>query len=124
MSMLPTNILEVQAINPSPKEPPVKLRQLLELLQGFSSHDLIFRSDEGDIGGGYHVTELKQASINSIDCGGRTDEWTETVLQLLDGSGDTPMSIEKFVAIVRRSEVALPGLSDAPLYFEFGHVNL
>lgn len=102
---------------------PSRLGELLHVLTGTPDHKLTFRSSEGDIGSGYHVTELKQASIKSIDCGGRTSQWQETVLQLLDGSGGTHMTVGKFIAIARKSEDALPGLSEMPLFFEYAPHN-
>ena len=102
---------------------PSNLQQLLDELEAYPDHLLIFRSEEGDIGAGFHVTELKQASIKSIDCGGRTDQWTETVLQLLDSSEGTPMAIGKFLAIAEKSEAVLPGLSGVPLIFEYAPGN-
>ena len=41
---------------------------------------LRFKTDAGEISGGYHVTEWKVASVRSIDCGGHTDAWDETIL--------------------------------------------
>ena len=60
--------------------------QLVEALRAFRKHAPVFRSNKGNIGGEHHVTELKQASINSMDCSGRSDQWIETIVQLLDGT--------------------------------------
>ncbi len=99
------------------------LAGLIQQLEPFTNHALSFRLGDDDIGSGYHVTELKQASIKSIDCGGRTDAWDETVLQLLDGSGGTHMPVAKFVAIARKSDETLPGLATAPMFVEYAPDN-
>ncbi len=31
---------------------------------------------------GYHLTELKAASYETVDCGGQTNRWQETIMQL------------------------------------------
>ena len=84
---------------------------------------LVFATDDGPIGAGYHVTELKLASILSIDCGARTSSWTEAVLQLLDGEGRGHMTIGKFNSILARSLKEVDGLGASPAFVEFGHGN-
>ena len=83
----------------------------------------VFATDEGPIGEGYHVTELKLARIDSIDCGGRMDGWTEAMLQLLDGAGRTHMSVGKLQGILDQSRRRIEGLGDAPLRVEFAPGN-
>ncbi len=85
---------------------------------------LVFATDAGEIGGGYHVTELKRSQINSIDCGGNLSNWTETNLQLLDGTGRSHMKVGKFVTIAERSIAAIQGLSNGPLSFEYSPKNI
>lgn len=84
---------------------------------------LVFSTADGPIGEGYHVTELKLANINSIDCGAQTDTWTETTLQLLDGQGRTHMPVGKFTSILEQSARKIVGLGDSPLRVEFSHGN-
>ena len=85
---------------------------------------LVFATDAGEIGGGYHVTELKRATINSIDCGGNLSEWVETNLQLLDGSEREHMKLGKFIAIANQSMAKINGLADSPLSFEYSPGNI
>ena len=84
---------------------------------------LIFATDAGDIGQGYHVTELKHLTINSIDCGGRRSSWTEAQLQLLDGDYGAHMHVGKFISIARHSIASVEGLDDAPLSVEYAPRN-
>ena len=46
---------------------------------------LIFKTKQGAIGAGYHVTELRHAHAKGIDCGGNIQTWQEARLQLMDG---------------------------------------
>ncbi|WIY26643.1 DUF6428 family protein [Parasedimentitalea psychrophila] len=104
-----------------------RLTTLNDMLKVLKTQDanlsLVFATAEGEIGGGYHVTELKQTSITSIDCGRNIDDWRETHVQLLDGQNGDHMSIGKFSSIAAQSIVKLHGLGDAPLYFEFALKN-
>ena len=84
---------------------------------------LVFTTEQGPIGAGYHVTELKLAVIRSIDCGGRKDAWTEATLQLLDGAGRSHMQTGKFVGILEQSLRSVEGLGQSPLRVEFSHGN-
>lgn len=83
-----------------------------------------FATEAGEIGGDYHITELKLADIRSVDCGGRESHWREAALQLLDGNGEGWMSAAKMASILRRCVSALPDLSTVPLSIEFSHGNI
>ena len=84
---------------------------------------LIFRTSDGEIGAGYHVTELRHSKSTGIDCGGRIEAFDEARLQLLDGTGEAHMSVGKFAGIVEKSLAAVPELAEAPVLVEFGHAN-
>ena len=96
---------------------------LLELEKANPDGATVFSTSEGEIGGGYHITELKLASIQSIDCGGRMANWIETYLQLLDGQSGRHMSVQKLKSIANHSAKMLPGLADAPIYVEYAPGN-
>lgn len=75
----------------------MKLNELLAHLKTTpSASALVFSTEDGDIGSGYHVTEFKHAKVTGIDCGGRVSEWVEASVQLLDGSGGSHMAVGKF----------------------------
>lgn len=84
---------------------------------------VIFETDSGRIGGGYHLTELKLAQVTSIDCGGQMDSWTEASLQLLDGPIGDHMTAAKFRAIISHSLDRIAGLGDVSLSVEFAPQN-
>jgi len=93
-----------------------------DLIDRLETHDaalaVVFRTDEGEMGGGFHLTEMKLAIIDSMDCAGRRHHWAEAVMQLLDGAGDKSMSVGKLTGILRRCTDELAGLDDAPLFVE------
>lgn len=98
-----------------------------DLLTGLQAQDpdkpLIFETLDGEIGTGYHVTELTHSVSKGIDCGGNLETWHEARLQLLDGQGSTHMRIGKFSTIVEKSVAAIPELAQASLTVEFAHGN-
>lgn len=84
---------------------------------------LVFRTAQGEIRGGYHVTELKLAEINSIDCAARQSRWRELTLQLLDGAGGAHMPARKLQGILAQSARHLDGVGHTPMRVEFAHDN-
>ena len=84
---------------------------------------LVFTTSEGPIGAGYHITELKSLDIKSIDCGGRTSDWTEVQIQLLDGAGRSHLSAGKSAKILENSLKAIPDLAEGELSFEYAPGN-
>lgn len=98
------------------------------LLSGLKSFDsnaaLVFEVNAQVIGAGYHVTELRHSTSTGIDCGGNVETWQDARLQLLDGPGETHMSVGKFSSILGKSLTKLPMLSDVPLLVEFSPDNL
>lgn len=99
----------------------------VELLARLQSQDpikpLIFKTSDGKIGAGYHITELRHSISKGIDCGGNIETWEDAKLQLLDGQGSTHMTVGKFTNIIQKSLSAMPELRNAPLLVEFGHNN-
>ena len=97
---------------------------LLRALKPFNRDlTLVFATDEGEIGPGYHITELRCSKSTGIDCGGTIETTEDARLQLLDGQGSQHMRVGKFADILERSIAALPKLAEAPLLAEFGHGN-
>lgn len=98
-----------------------------ELLTRLQSQDpikpLAFTTADGEIGAGYHVTELRHSISKGIDCGGNVETWEDAKLQLLDGQGPTHMTVGKFTNIIQKSLSAMPELRNASLLVEFGHNN-
>nr|CAA6824594.1 MAG: Unknown protein [uncultured Thiotrichaceae bacterium] len=89
---------------------------------------LKFYLDGAAINPGYHITEIRHAAINSLDCGRNSDseQWNEVTIQLLDGSAQSSeghMSGSKFLAIVGTAVKSL-SIDTAPyLFFEFALGN-
>lgn len=100
--------------------------RLIDLLSNQSDTPVRFFLDGVSINQGYHLTEVKHASIKSMDCGRRTDSWEEILIQLLDGPADSTegfMSASKFVAILSATLESFTMQSAPVLFFEFTPEN-
>ena len=72
----------------------------------------------------YHITEIKQAPITSVDCGGIMNSWTEIIVQLWEpevSQQAKAMKVEKALSIIRVVEKALPLDASATVKVEFGN---
>lgn len=72
----------------------------------------------------YHITEIKQAPITSVDCGGVMNAWTEIIVQLWEPQGQTKdkaMGVGKALSIINVVEKALPLNANGIVKIEFGN---
>jgi len=86
---------------------------------------LLFQyADNRFVNASFHITEIKQAPIISVDCGGKMNSWTEIIVQLWEPAelhnGDG-MKTEKALAIIEQVEKLLPLDPDATVKIEFGN---
>lgn len=74
----------------------------------------------------YHITEIKQASIQSVDCGGALDNWTEVIIQLYEPQNSLQlraMKVLKAIGIINQVEKSLHLSADAIVKIEFGNAK-
>lgn len=72
----------------------------------------------------YHITEIKQAPIVSVDCGGAMNNWTEIIIQLwepAERNQERPMKVKKALSIMDVAEKKLPLNPDGMVKIEFGN---
>ena len=72
----------------------------------------------------YHITEIKQAPITSVDCGGKMNAWTEIIVQLWEPKEqqtDRAMAVNKALKIVNLVEASLALNPNAIVKIEFGN---
>ncbi|WP_026480677.1 DUF6428 family protein [Ahrensia sp. 13_GOM-1096m] len=101
------------------------LQELLDDLKSMAGDmPLVFVTQVGDIGPGYHITEFKHARVTGIDCGARQAQWDETAIQLLDGAQGTHMSVGKFAGILEQSIKRIADLASPDTHVEFSHGNI
>jgi len=88
---------------------------------------LVFINLDGvTIHGGYHLTELKAASFDTVDCGAQKNQWNETIVQLWvpgeDENGEF-MTPAKFLSIYDKVARLIPLDATAEIRFEYGDEN-
>ncbi len=87
--------------------------------------NLQFQYAEGKlVDASYHITEIKQAPITSVDCGGVLNTWTEIIVQLWvpeDEQQERAMKVEKALSIVDIVEKMLPLDLNGTVKIEFGN---
>ncbi|MBE9602026.1 DUF6428 family protein [Pedobacter sp. MC2016-24] len=72
----------------------------------------------------YHITEIKQAPIVSVDCGGVMNTWTEIIVQLWEPAikeTDRAMQVSKALKIISLVEKSFPLNPIAVVKIEFGN---
>lgn len=100
--------------------------ELFELLNDHKNKELLFEYRPGDfVGANYHITEVKNITVDSIDCGARTDFWKETVIQLWESpneKGKTEfMTAFKALGILNKVDRIKPMQKDTEVKFEYSN---
>jgi hypothetical protein len=88
---------------------------------------LLFVNAEGDtIHARYHLTEIKAAKFDTVDCGGKKNRWNETIMQLWvpdNETSETFMTAGKFLSIYERVSSMIDVDPAAEVRFEYGDEN-
>jgi hypothetical protein len=104
----------------------MKTGEFIERLRASKAKQLIFTNTDGDpIHRGYHLTEIKAATYDTVDCGGQKNRWNETILQLWvpSSADDDYMMASKFVSIYDKVRKLVSIDQEAEVRIEYGHEN-
>jgi hypothetical protein len=101
-------------------------QEFLELLAANQDKSLLFEYSPGNlVGANYHITEVKHLNIDSINCGGGTEFWKETLVQLwespLEKAKTEFMSTYKALSILKKVGRTKPFELSAEIKFEYGN---
>jgi len=102
------------------------INTLITTLRANPDLPVVFTQNERAISPGYHITEVKTAVVDSLDCGQGTDQWQELVIQLLDGnagSSNTYMQSATMAGIMNQALNNTQVDDSTHLYFEFAPDN-
>ena len=104
----------------------MKTKEFLNSLKLHLEKDLIFEYAHTKwVGANYHITEIKNTSIDSVDCGGRSDSWKETVVQLWESPKEkekrTYLKAQKAFDIFNRVNGIKPLMLNTLIKFEYGN---
>lgn len=104
----------------------MKTSEFLELLASHQDKSLLFEYTPGKfVGANYHITEVKHISIDSVNCGGGTEDWNETIIQLWESPVEKEkaayMTTYKALSILKKVGRTQAYKPDAKLKFEYGN---
>ena len=73
----------------------------------------------------YHITEIKNHTIESVDCGGSSNSWQETIVQLWENPIEigkrSHLTTTKAAAIFKKVDAIKPLLLETTIKFEYGN---
>ncbi len=103
-------------------------QELFNVLQEHQDKALLFEyAPSKFIGANYHITEVKHTTIDSVDCGGETDTWKETIIQLWESPKELGkrdyMKVNKAIEIFDRVGSMKPYALDAEVKFEYSNTT-
>jgi len=101
-------------------------KEFLSLLKDNPNKSLLFEYKEGSlVDANYHITEVKNVTIESVDCGAGTDSWKETIVQLWESPEEKGkrefMSAFKALAILNKVDKMKPMEKEVEVKFEYSN---
>jgi hypothetical protein len=104
----------------------MKTNEFVFRLREAPQNRLLFVDVDGHtIRAGYHLTELKAAAFDTVDCGGELNQWNETILQLWvpENADEDFMTTAKFLKIFDKVRGVIPLKLGAEIRVEYGDDN-
>src|SRR6266852_6064224 len=104
----------------------MKTNEFIADLRVAPTNQLIFVDLDGHaVYRGYHLTELKAASFDTVDCGGQKNQWQETIVQLWvpANADDDYMTSAKFLKIFDKVREMIPLNCAGEVRVEYGDEN-
>ena len=104
----------------------MKTQEFLNVLKENENKALLFEYNEGQfVDTNYHITEVKNTAIHSVDCGGRADQWNETIIQLWESPEEKGkigyLKVQKASEIFDRVHNIHPIDGEAIVKFEYSN---
>ncbi len=106
----------------------MQTREFLSLLEDHKDKSLVFEYRPGErVQPNYHITEIKNITVESVDCGAGTDFWKETIVQLWESpeeKGKTQyMSAFKALGILNKVDRMKTMERNAELKIEYSNAH-
>lgn len=106
----------------------MKTSEFLNILKENPALGLEFEIESGRfIKPTFHITEVKNAIIESVDCGGNPDSYKQTIVQLMVNPQEQmrkPWTAQKALDIFEKVEKLKPMNADAEVFFEYGDQDI
>lgn len=105
----------------------MKTSEFFNLLEQHPNKPLYFEYQKGAfVRPDYHITEIKNVTFETIDCGGAKNDWKETHIQLWENQLPEPdhrVDSSKALKIFKAVEKARPIFQDTEIKFEYGNAT-
>ena len=104
----------------------MKTNEFIATLRTARNNQLVFVDLNGrTVQSGYHLTELKAALFDTVDCGGQTNRWQETIVQLWvpSDAANEYMTAAKFLKIFEKVRRMIPLNLNTEIRIEYGDEN-
>ncbi len=103
----------------------MKTKEFLTLLENNPEAGLTFEYEKGKfVSDTYHITEVKNVTIDSVDCGGNPDSYKQTIVQLWVPKNEElrkPWTAKKALSIFGKVDQMTPLAGETEIFFEFGN---
>ena len=102
------------------------VNEFIRLLEENRGKQLRFQYRESDyVRPNYHLTEVKNVYFDTTDCGGSTNSWRETHMQLWENPAEEGKSVymttDKILSILDRVNGIKPLWKETEVKFEYGN---
>ena len=106
----------------------MKTKEFLSLLKENPNKSLLFEYKDGHlVGANYHITEVKNITIDAVDCGANTGFWKETIIQLWESPNEKDkkdyMTAYKALGILNKVDKMKPMEKEVEVKFEYSNPN-
>ena len=103
-------------------------KEFISLLENNLEKELLFEyANDKFVGANYHLTEVKNVFFDTVDCGGRSDSWKETHLQLWESPEEIGkinfMTVDKILSILKKVNGIKALEVKAPIKIEYGNAD-
>ena len=107
----------------------MKVKDFIKMLESHPGKELKFAYDKDKyVAPNYHLTEVKNVTFDTTDCGGKTNHWQETHMQLWENPSEIGkrdyMTTDKIVSILNRVDGIKSLWRETELKFEYGNHEL
>jgi len=106
----------------------MKTQEFLNVLKENDQKALLFEYKENKFAGtNYHLTEVKNVTFETVDCGGKVNDWKETHIQLWESPTEVGkeyyITTDKAAEILERVNGIRPLWLETEVKVEFGNAE-
>ena len=106
----------------------MQTKEFIHLIENNLGKELLFEyANDKFAGANYHLTEVKNVFFDTVDCGGRSDSWYETHLQLWESPKEidktTFMTVDKILSILKKVDGIKALKVETQIKIEYGNAD-